>query len=116
MNATQFNNGGGGLSWNTISATDMSYMFFGATTFSQVLAFDVGAVKNFDSMFSGAAMFNSDISSWQMNSAQNVNYMFQDAVGFNQNLSGWTFASTPTRDDFDLGATSWATSNKPTFP
>jgi hypothetical protein len=116
MNATQFNNGGGSLSWNTISATDMSYMFFGATTFSQVLAFQVGTVKDFDSMFFGASTFNGDISSWNVTQARNLNSMFRDASSFNQNLSGWSFYSIPTSANFDLGARSWATHKKPRLP
>jgi hypothetical protein len=113
MNATEFKNDGHPLVWNTGSATNMAYMFFGATGFDQELVFDVGRVTNFDSMFYGASVFNANITAWQLTAAQSVNSKFQDASSFNHNLSGWNFASTPTSANFDLGASSWADQNKP---
>jgi surface protein len=40
-------------------------------------------------MFSGAIVFNSDLSGWNVSKVTNMNEMFRDAYAFDQNLSIW---------------------------
>ena len=44
-----------------------------------------------------------------------MNEMFKNALLFNQNLSHWRVCKVLNSTDFDLGTTSWTSSNKPLF-
>ena len=62
-------------SWDTSSVTNMSYLFYGATT------------------------FNGDIGIWDTSSVTDMSTMFYQASSFNQDISGWcvqsNFSSEP---------------------
>lgn len=67
-----------------------SYMFTGADLFNQdISTWDVSQLVNMEGMFSAAMNFNADIGNWDISSATNVNSMFKEAYAFNQDLSDW---------------------------
>ena len=74
----------------TTGVTDMSFMFYAATSFDQDISkWDTGSVTTMASMFLHAASFNQDISKWDTSSVTTMNSMFYGATSFNQDLSSW---------------------------
>jgi surface protein len=103
-----FNNGmspgaSGALPWNTVSATDMSSMFFGAVSFNQdVSTWNTSKVTTMQNMFRGAATFNQAIGAWNTGAVTNFAAMFLGAAQFNQPLNDWdTSRVTATYDMFN---------------
>lgn len=67
-----------------------SYMFTGADMFNQdISSWDVSNLVNMSGMFYGAMAFNAPIGTWDISSATNVTNMFKEAYAFNQDLSDW---------------------------
>jgi surface protein len=90
--ATDFNNGGVSLTWDTGTGTSN--------------------VTNMFNMFRGATSFNQNISSWDVSNVTNMGAMFFKATSFNQDISGWcvsNIATTPVL--FDSDATAWTDVN-----
>ena len=91
------------------AVTDMSFMFYHASSFNQ----DIGgwytsSVTDMSWMFWDASSFNQDIGWWDTSSVTNMDYMFYHASSFNQDLSGWSVTLIPSEPDyFDDDATSW---------
>jgi surface protein len=87
-----FNQNIGG--WDVSSVTNMSEMFYGATSFNQDIgSWDVSNVTNMSSMFRFATSFNQDIGSWDVSSVIYINGMFFAATSFNQDLNYWNTSS-----------------------
>ena len=87
-----FNQNIGG--WNVGSVTNMSYMFYSATSFNQNLnSWDVSDVTNMSAMFQSATSFNGNISNWNVGSVTNMMNMFTSATSFNQNIGNWNVGS-----------------------
>ena len=101
----------------TTGVTDMSFMFYAATSFDQDISkWDTGSVTTMASMFLHAASFNQDISKWDTSSVTTMNSMFYEATSFNQDLSSWNIdkvGSSCTR--FETNAGAW-TLPKPALP
>jgi len=77
-------------SWNTSSVTDMSYMFFGASSFNQPIGnWDTSRVTNMAYMFREASSFNQPIGNWNTSSVTDMSYMFFGASSFNQPIGKW---------------------------
>ena len=77
-------------SWDTSAATNMSYMFYYATTFNQDIGgWNVSKVTNMQSMFDGAYAFNQDIGGWNVSNVTVMAGMFQFCLVFNQDISDW---------------------------
>ncbi|MEQ9412580.1 MAG: BspA family leucine-rich repeat surface protein, partial [Cyclobacteriaceae bacterium] len=77
-------------SWNVDNVTSMFSMFNGASAFNgNVSSWKVDKVTSFRFMFLNATSFNQDISTWQLNAVGNVNLsgMFSGAIVFNQDIS-----------------------------
>ena len=75
---------------NLSRVTDMSFMFYEASTFNQDISdWDVSSVTNMEGLFKGAKAFNQDISDWDISSVKNTRGMFNRARAFNQDISGW---------------------------
>ena len=81
-------------SWNVSSVISMGDVFREAIVFNQDLSsWDVSSVTTMARMFTGALSFNQDISSWDMSSVTDISSMFQAASSFNQNLNSWDVSS-----------------------
>lgn len=104
---------------NLSNVTDMSSMFYGATSFnSDISNWDVSNVIDMSSMFSWATSFNKDISNWNVSNVTNMRWMFYNADTFNQDLSSWNvgkvtnmFAMFAFADLFNGNLNAWNVSN-----
>jgi len=76
--------------WDTSNVTTMSYMFFNASSFNQNIGnWDVSSVTSMYSMFAFATAFNQEIGSWNTSNVNTMFYMFYNASSFNQNIGNW---------------------------
>jgi surface protein len=79
--------------WCVNRVTDMSDMFYNKALFNEDISnWNVASVKNMRSMFSGT-MYNGDLSKWNVSSVENMAYMFNDNTAFQGNLSNWNVAA-----------------------
>jgi len=70
--------------------TNMSSMFSGASLFNaDISGWDVSSVTSMSGMFAGAGAFNADISGWDVSQVTDMNGMFASASAFNGDISGW---------------------------
>ena len=82
------------------AVTRMDLMFSGADLFNaDISAWDVSGVTDMGLMFSGADLFNADISGWNTAGVTDMGQMFNGASAFNGNISGWDTSSV-TKMDF----------------
>ncbi len=102
-------------SWDVSNVTDMSVMFFGASSFNQDISYwDVSNVTTMYFMFGKAESFNQDISPWDVSNVKNMFFMFSNAKSFNQDISSWDVSNVTECSAFRFNATSW-TQPKPNF-
>lgn len=81
-------------SWNTSTVTDMNNIFSGAEVFNQDISFwNTSNVTNMSSMFSGAKAFNQPIGNWNVSKVSSMSYMFYGAKAFNQPIGTWNTSS-----------------------
>jgi surface protein len=100
------------------SVTDLSYMFYGATSFDQSInSWNTSQVTNMNNMFSGATSFNQPLNSWNTSQVTNMSAMFQQATSFNQPLNSWNTSQVTnmtamfsTATSFNQPLNSWNTS------
>ena len=93
---TTFNNGGQPLTWNTIGATNLSYIFRRTTVFNQDLsAWSLGTVTNWVQMFQGASAYNNGglPLTWDISGLTSLSQLFAGAPAFNQDLSSWDISN-----------------------
>jgi surface protein len=91
-NASTFNENIG--SWDTAAVTNMSAMFYNALTFNQNIgSWNTAAVTNMFFMFNSASAFNQNIGSWNTAAVTSMSYMFNSASAFNQNIGSWNTAA-----------------------
>jgi surface protein len=76
------------------SVTDMSYMFFGASSANPNTSnWDVSNVTDMATMFFGASSANPNTSNWDVSSVTDMGYMFESASSANPNTSNWNVSS-----------------------
>jgi len=76
--------------WDTSNVTDMSRMFYDASSFNQPLnKWNVSNVTDMESMFHWATSFNQPLNDWNMSYVGNMSFMFCNASSFNQPLNDW---------------------------
>ncbi|MDD3686068.1 MAG: BspA family leucine-rich repeat surface protein [Bacteroidales bacterium] len=74
--------------------TNLSYMFYNATSFNQDVGnWNVSNVTNVSFMFAGTfeniVPFNHDIGGWNVSNVTNMRAMFLNATSFNQDIGNW---------------------------
>jgi surface protein len=76
--------------WNTSNVTAMEEMFAEATSFNQPIGnWNTSNVTNMGWMFSQATAFNQPIGDWNTSKVTNMHGMFNNAVLFNQPIGKW---------------------------
>ncbi|WP_281499725.1 BspA family leucine-rich repeat surface protein [Allomuricauda sp. SCSIO 64092] len=76
--------------WNTAGVTDMSHMFSGASIFNgDISSWNVTKVSDMERVFLGATAFDQDIGSWDTSSVTRMDGMFNRATAFNQDIGSW---------------------------
>jgi len=79
---------------NLTTTTSMESAFSGALLFdSDISNWNTSHITDMSYMFDNAATFNQDIGSWDTSSVTNMRGMFSEAKLFNQNLNNWKTAS-----------------------
>ena len=102
-------------SWDVSNVTDMSVMFFRASSFNKDIgSWDVSNVKTMYFMFGKAESFNQDIGSWDVSNVTNMFFMFSNAESFNQDIGSWDVSNVTECSAFSFNATNW-TLPKPNF-
>ena len=91
-NAEKFNRS---LNWDTSNVVTMESMFRGAAAFNSPFGerWDVSNVEQMYAMFRQAFAFDQPLSKWQMANVRNIRLMFNQAESFNQPLEGWDISS-----------------------
>ncbi len=80
---------------NTAAVTDMTYMFWGATSFNQAIGnWNTAAVRDMSYMFYANAAFNQAIGNWNTSDVRTMRFMFDNATAFNQNIGNWVLYPT----------------------
>lgn len=88
--ATSVGGGSGNWSWNTATITNMSSVFYGATSFNKnISSWNTASATNMFGMFNGASSFNQNISAWNTSNVTNMSSMFTSATNFNQSIGSW---------------------------
>ncbi len=89
--ASSFVDEGGSIgNWDVSNVTDMTALFFGASSFnSELNNWSVFNVKNMQFMFNDATLFNGNISGWDVSNVTNMSSMFEGGQAFNQDIGNW---------------------------
>ncbi len=83
-------------------------MFSGASLFNQdISGWNVGAVTDMSGMFADAPAFNQDIGAWNVSNVTDMSYMFANASSFNQNLNSWDVGKVTFMSGMFSNATSF---------
>ena len=83
-------------------------MFRGAAVFDGDLSdWDVSSVTDATSMFQDATSFDQDVSGWDVSSVTDATSMFQESTSFNQDLSDWDISSVTDMSSMFHDATSF---------
>ena len=104
--ATSFNQPIG--DWNTSKVTNMSGMFCEATSFNQPIEdWDSSKVTDMSWMFCKAFSFDRTLENWDTSSVLDMNGMFAHTVSFNQPIGKWNTSKVTNMNGMFIGATSF---------
>ena len=114
--------------WDVSNVTSMAGLFNTCNCFNPAYVnvenmpnltyWDVSSVTDMSAMFShiyGGAMFNQDISGWDVSNVTNMYRMLMGSNQFNQDLSSWDVSKVTNCDQFSDWTAKW-TLPKPNFP
>ena len=91
----------------TSDVTDMSFMFWGATSADlDVSEWDVSSVINMESMFRATTSADPDVSEWDVSSVINMESMFRATTSADPDVSGWKVSKVTNMASIFSGATS----------
>jgi surface protein len=102
--------------WNVSNVTDISNMFFLATTFNQNIgAWNVSNVTNMSGMFQRAYSFNQPIGTWNTSKVTNMSGMIAYGGAFNQDIGSWDVSSVTNFNDMFLDHTGFQNGGSPSI-
>ncbi len=79
---------------NLSNVTDMSNMFYNATSFNQdISGWDVSNVTNMNSLFYNCTSFNQPLNTWDVSNVTDMRRIFHNATSFNQPLNDWDMSN-----------------------
>ena len=108
MYCTNLGNSGNMNNWNVSNVTDMSFMFYLASSFNQPIDnWDVSSVTDMGFIFEGASSFNQPIGSWDVSSVTTMQYMFDRTSSFNQSIGSWDVSSVINMQEMFFQASSF---------
>ena len=83
---------------NLTNVTVLDYMFVNCNSLTapDLSNWDLSNVVQVNSMFSGSANFNGNITTWDVGSITNFQDMFLNAQAFNQDINGWNIGERTT--------------------
>lgn len=94
--------------WNTSHVTDMAWMFSYAASFNQNIGrWNTSSVTDMHMMFYNASSFNQNIGYWDTSKVTNMVSMFWRASSFNQDISGWDVSSVTIMNGMFEGASAF---------
>ena len=86
-------------SWDVSSATEMRLMFKNCSSFNRNLNTTWGPLLTnvgvFSNMFDGCISYNQPMNLWDVSGAYFMDYMFSGATIFNRDLTGWCVSDVP---------------------
>ena len=83
-------------------------MFNSCAIFNQdISGWNVSGATRMDIMFQGATSFNQNIGSWNVSNVTDMHYMFQGASSFNQNIGSWNVSNVTDMSHMFQDATSF---------
>ncbi len=105
--------------WDVSSVTNMSGIFYGASSFNQSLNnWDISNVTNMYKAFEGASSFDQPLNSWNTSKVTDMGRMFWGANNFNQALDNWNTSNVVYMDgmfhsaaEFNQDISIWNTPN-----
>ena len=84
--------------WDVSRVIDMSRLFSGAKLFNaDISKWDVSRVKDMNGMFLGASSFNGDLVKWDVSSVQDMSGMFGGATLFKRTLCGAAWVNSKAK-------------------
>ena len=89
--------------WGT-GAISLQSAFYNATKLTSVPSTIPVGTSSMAEMFSGASVFNQDISSWNTSNVNDMQFMFYFATAFDQNIRNWDTLNVTTYSNMFIGA------------
>jgi len=106
---------------NFSQVTTTANMFANCRNLKGTISFDdwdVSNLRNMDSMFVWALLFNQQLSEWNVSNVENMNYMFGFNLEFNGDISNWNTSNVEimagmfdTANSFNQDIGNWNVSN-----